>query len=138
VAGERAHLAFIFPDGDLWHADAILGNLRRQMNERHERAEHLAGDAKLAHTDHLRKLVETLRDYAKDVRAVYGDRLADRMLHVADDLTVTMEFPRHCIENPPRDARGRANLFVTIALWTFDQVRAAIPARQIPGYERGR
>jgi hypothetical protein len=52
--------------------DAILGNLRRQMNERHERAEHLAGDAKLAHTDHLRKLAETLRDYAKDVRAVYG------------------------------------------------------------------
>jgi hypothetical protein len=52
--------------------------------------------------DHLRKLVETLRDYAKDVRAVYGDRLADRMLHVADDLTETMEFPRHCIENAHR------------------------------------
>jgi hypothetical protein len=144
---DRAALAFLFDTvqpSDLWSVDAILKNWRCRMNLRYVRATEQARQATLAHGDKLVAWVEQTRSLARDLRPVYGDRLAELLTHVAQEVDEAIVWPSLRIQNPPIDPKGRADLFLTIDLWAHDRVRESLERLYIgkpegvPGKDAGR
>jgi len=145
LVGERAQFAIVYPPNELWDMNAIIGNLRWQMNERYWRAERYASAAGLAHADKLAAWVQQTRSTADDVAATYGDTVAQLMKDAAAAVAGTGGWIDERIENAPADPKGRADVFVTIAVWAFDKWRRAMEecgasarGAGVPGRDAGR
>lgn len=125
--------AFIFEtaaESDVWNVDTVLKNLICQMNMRNLRTKEALRGRTLAaaHTDDLEKWIKRTSDLVAGVRGVYGDRLGDMLEHVTGEIKQALSWPALHIQNPPRDPKGRADLFLTVTLWVFERIRETFEA----------
>ena len=146
VDGDRVELAFWFqdePTEQLWALSAILKNWVCRLNERYLRTQERAPTARLAHADKVVAWVTSTRAYATDLRAVYGDRIADLLQDAAAEVEQAVSWPTLRLEAPPDDPKALAALFLTVDLWAWDQVRETLLDGKptppgVPGWDAGR
>lgn len=143
---ETQELVFCFDMGDcfeFWESATIIENWRARMNLRYVRECKAASDATLAHADALEQWSSHTRVVAREMRAVYGDRLGELMLQMAAEVEGALSWAatRLDLTNKPRTPRARAELFVTIEQWAFDRIReilAGSQRRDLPGVDAAR
>lgn len=139
----KVSFAFDAPQGvDAVEAEAFISRWRANANRRYALELQLSETpCQLAHVDSLKSWIGNTLAVARDVRSVYGERLAALLEHAASEIEAAVSWPELRIENPPNDPVGRAALFVTVDLWAFDQVRSVLEgsnSKGVPGTNRGR
>lgn len=144
---EAEELALCFDMGDrfeFWELATIVENWRARANLRCEREVKAAANADLAHADRVDEWTNHTRAVAHDVRAVYGDRLANLMLGAAQEVESAVSWAAKRVRVPKKQsltAVGRAKLFLAIDLWAFDRLREVVDVDGkpgIPGLDAGR